>query len=197
MIITKLECLAKNKYKVYLNGAFAFVLYGRELDLYQLEEGSELEDPIYRKIFEEVLWKRAQKKTLDSLGRRDKTEYELRASLKRDLFPEEIINRTIEYLKNHRYLDDLRYAKNYVSFKKNSKSKMQIKSELLAKGVEKDYIVQVFMEWEDDSAAIEKAIRSKTANVELLTFPEKQKIAGYLYRKGFQMEEIQDHLNLF
>ncbi len=38
MTVTKIEPVTKSKYKIYLDGQFAFVLYKGELSRYQIEE---------------------------------------------------------------------------------------------------------------------------------------------------------------
>ena len=42
MIVTKTEAVTKTRYKVYIDGQFAFVLYKGELSRYQIREGKEI-----------------------------------------------------------------------------------------------------------------------------------------------------------
>ena len=46
MIVTRTESLTKTKYKVDLDGQFAFVLYKGELSRYGVKEGAELTEEI-------------------------------------------------------------------------------------------------------------------------------------------------------
>ena len=43
MTVTKIEPVTKSKYKIYLDGQFAFVLYKGELSRYHIEEEGSLE----------------------------------------------------------------------------------------------------------------------------------------------------------
>ena len=45
--VTKIEPLSKTRYKVYLDGQFAFTLYKGELSRYHIAEESVIEDDIY------------------------------------------------------------------------------------------------------------------------------------------------------
>ena len=47
MTVTKIEPLSKTRYKVYLDGQFAFTLYKGELSRYHIAEESVIEDDIY------------------------------------------------------------------------------------------------------------------------------------------------------
>ena len=42
MIVTKTEACTKTKYKVYLDGAFAFVLYKGEMSRFGITEGKDI-----------------------------------------------------------------------------------------------------------------------------------------------------------
>ena len=41
MTVTKTEAVTKTRYKVYIDGQFAFVLYKGELSRYHVKEGAE------------------------------------------------------------------------------------------------------------------------------------------------------------
>ena len=50
MTVTKIEPVTKTRYKVYVDGQFAFVLYKGELSRYHIAEDSELEEEIYQNL---------------------------------------------------------------------------------------------------------------------------------------------------
>lgn len=191
MRITKLEPGYQNKIKVYLDEEYGFLLYTGDIRRYKLEEDMELSQDCYERIIEETVYRRARQKALAILKRMDRTEAELRMKLKQAEYTEEIVERTISYVNGFHYLDDIRYAKNFFQFKKNSKSSRLIKMELLQKGIARETI-DAIMEEEpsNDEYAIQKAINKKVRGQEVFSAEEKRKLAAYLYRKGYSQELI-------
>lgn len=59
MTVTKIEPLSKTRYKVYLDGQFAFTLYKGELSRYHIAEESVIEDDIYDSL-QQIITKRAK-----------------------------------------------------------------------------------------------------------------------------------------
>ena len=91
MIVTDITELTKAKTRVYLDGEFAFVLYKGELRLYNIKKEQELSEETYTEIVCEVLPKRAKKRCLLLLQKKDYTEEELRRKLRDNEYPSEII----------------------------------------------------------------------------------------------------------
>ena len=196
MIISKLEEIDKGKIKVYIDNEFRFCLYQKDLKVYRLKENDMISDTIYQDIYTNVVLRRAKQKALAILKYMDRTEQELILKLKQAEYTESIISEIITYIKKYHYIDDLRYAINYVRSKKNTKSKRQIYGELIQKGVEKENIEEAFgEEYEDEDTALQKAIKKKTHDINNLTEEEKVKLVSSLYRKGFQLDSIKKYLN--
>jgi len=61
MVVTRVEAVTKTKYKVYVDGQFAFILYKGELSRFHIAEDQELSQESYEKIRTEVILKRAKK----------------------------------------------------------------------------------------------------------------------------------------
>ena len=55
MVVTKIELLTKTKYKIDIDGQFAFVLYKGELSRYGIAEDQEIAEETIGKIETEVL----------------------------------------------------------------------------------------------------------------------------------------------
>ena len=126
----------------------------------------------------------------------DRTEQELILKLKQADYTDNIISDVITYIKKYHYIDDLRYAINYIRSKKDTKSKRQIYGELIQKGVTKENIEQAFCEeYEDEDTALQKAIKKKTNDINNLPEEEKVKLISSLYRKGFQLDSIKKYIN--
>jgi regulatory protein len=94
------------------------------------------------------------------------------------------------------YIDDVRYAATYLGCKSATKSKKQIRNELMLKGISSEDIETAFgtcMEENrltDEAELIEKLIKKKKFDKANATYEEKQKIIGFLYRKGFALDII-------
>lgn len=194
----------KSAYKVYIDDDYAFLLYSQDIKTYQLEAGAEITSLLYDKIIKETVLRRAKQKALAILKHMDRTEKELYTKLKAAYYTDEIIESAMKYLKDYNYIDDERYALNYIRTRKNITSKLVIQYKLSQKGINKD-ISEKIMDMEYDSAeedsdpeiiAINKAIRKKCKDTDSLTWEEKQKLMASLYRKGFDMGKINQCLHV-
>lgn len=178
----------------------SIVLYKKELKLLDLYEGGEFTALKYQQIRNEILLKRARKRGMHLLEKMDRTEEELRKKLRQGYYTEDIIDEVTEYLKNYHYIDDLRYAGNFIRYQSDKKSLLQMKAELLRKGVSKDIIEEALeAEYRTDSTykLIERWLQKKHYCRETADNGEKQKIYRFLLRKGFYQEDILyvlDHL---
>ncbi len=195
MEVTKLEKIDTKKTKVYLDGEYAFILYPQDLRKYKIVENAELSEEKYNEIMTETVIRRAKQKAMALLKRSDRTEKELRLKLKQNEYPEEAIEEAVAYVMKYGYVDDERYLENYVFYKKGSKSKRIMELELQQKGLSKEQIrEQMEKEEVNDEEAIQKAIRKKIGTKTELSYEETQKVAAYLYRKGFKEEDIRKYL---
>jgi regulatory protein len=204
MIITKLEKAEKSKVRIYIDEEFAFKLTEKELEKLPLEEGQSILPEQFEKLIEVLIYPKAIEKALFILKFMDRCEQELRTKLSREEYPDDIIDRVIEYVKHYGYLNDERFASAFVKSRKNRKSKMMIRNELQQKGISKDIIHIVFeVEYEAEDMedaemiAIRKAIAKKTRDPKGLSVEEKQKLIASLYRKGFDIIKIKQNIETF
>lgn len=196
MIITKFEELGKGKVKVYIDEEFHFILYHKDISIHHLNENDFISDVVYNDIEVNTVLRRAKQKALAILKFMNRTEYELVNKLKQADYTDKIIDSVINYVKAYHYIDDIGYAHDYVRCKKDTKSKRQLQMELMQKGIEKDKIEQAILEeYDNETLAIKKAIEKKCKNLDNLTPEDKMKISAYLYRKGYQLDLIKQHLN--
>lgn len=185
-----------DKIKVYIDGDYTFPLYQSDIRSLDLEEGMELSEEIIERLLESIIFPRAKQKAMDLLKFQDRTEHELRIKLKDQLYPQDIINRTIEYVLSYGYLDDARYASFYIKLRKERKSRKIINYELIKKGIDRDLLERIFIEEyqsnEEDPelTAIKKIVFKFTQNPKELNWEEKQKIIAKLCRKGFDLTII-------
>lgn len=195
MQITRLEIVGK-KCRVYLNDEPAFLLYRSEAARYHLQEDQELDEETEAEIYSAVLAKRAKLRCLNLLKLADKTEYQLRRKLEQGEYPEQVIEEAIAYVKGYHYVDDLRYAKNYIESKKESRSSRQLEYDLLSRGVPRELVRQALEETEpaDAAAQILRWAEKKHFDPETADRMETQKFYQFLQRKGFLFIDIKKAL---
>ena len=164
MIITQISEASKSRCRIYIDGQFAFALYKGELRKFHLKEGQEFPPDHYREITEEVLPKRAKLRCMNLLQSRDYTRKQLEDKLLQGEYPQECIEAAIAYVESYGYLDDLRYAKDFIEYHIDSRSRGRMEMDLMRKGIGRDLIRQAFEELdelgvEQDEAAMGKAIQ--------------------------------------
>ncbi len=150
MLITQVKPLDKQKSKVIIDYDISFVLYNRELRLYKITEGNEIEEDVYFQIISNVLPKRCLKRAGFILEKSDKTSKELRDKLVLAGYPEDIVEATIDKLISYGYIDDERYTKNYIRYHIKNKNFNKIKTYLMGKGINNQMIQDSFEEIEKE-----------------------------------------------
>lgn len=193
MTVTRLEPVTKTKYKVYLDGQFAFILYKGELSRYHIAVDGKLDEEAYQSIRTEVVLKRAKLRAMHLLSDMGRTESQLRAKLEQGGYVSDIVEAAIAYVKSFGYVNDMEYARSFIESRKDKKSRKEIYAALCQKGITKEEIEKAFEECyeiDDSKAAIEAIIRKKKFDPETADYTERQKIAGYLMRKGFRYEDV-------
>ncbi|MGC6176776.1 regulatory protein RecX [Lacrimispora sp. 38-1] len=191
MTVTEIVPVDKCRSKVILDDDFTLVLYRGELKRYSIEEGNEISGDVYQEIVKEILCKRARERVLFLLKSSDKTEQELRRKLKEGYYPQEAIDYAMDFLTEHRFINDQEYARRYVEYNSRRKSERQIKYELQRKGLDKEIIGDTLKEQPVDEAAIVREyIRKKRLFPEQMDVREKSKVMASLGRKGFSYEAV-------
>lgn len=192
MKVTRVESVTKTKYKVFLDEQFAFELYKGELSRYQIAEGAQISETIYEMIRQEVILKRVKLRALHLLNVSDRTEADLRNKLRQSRYPEDLIEEAVAYVKRFGYINDERYVQMYVLNRKEKKSRREIYAALLQKGIPGEQIDAAFEACYDQEDALEAicTLLSKKGYRPDMDENQKQKLYGYLARKGFGYEEI-------
>lgn len=196
MLVTQISEISKARYRVYLDGQFAFVLYKGELSRFHIKVDQECSEEIYQQIMTQILPKRAKLRSMNLLQSRDYTRRQLEDKLKQGEYPPECVEEAIAYVESYGYIDDYRYAKDFIEYHLQTKSRKRIETDLTRKGIGKDIIEKAFDELEDlgveqDELSLARTLLNKKkycANT--ATKQEQQKMYGFLYRKGFQSDTI-------
>jgi regulatory protein len=131
---------------------------------------------------------------------RPRSEYELHQRLKRKGYPEPVIKEALPFLKEKGLIDDLEFARIWVSSRiKKPLGIRRIKQELKLKGVEEDLIEQA-IESLGDKYSEEETIKEllcsrwkKLKHVE--PHKAKRRLFLYLLRRGFSSDMIQEAIS--
>lgn len=194
MTVTQIEPVfgTKSKYRVYLDGQFAFVLYKGELSRYHIREDQAVGEKEYAEIMG-LLVKRVRLRAMKLLEMSDRSEEALRKKLADSGYTEELVENAVSYVKSFGYIDDRRLAENLVDSRKGQKSRAELKAFLMSKGLSKDQTEEALEKSyssEDAREAIRRLADKKHFNPDTATTQEKQRICAYLARKGFRYEDI-------
>lgn len=193
MTVTKIEAVTKTRYRVYIDGQFAFILYKGELSRYHITEDGDIPREVFDKIKKEVILKRARLKAMHLLNDMDRTEAQLRTKLKQGGYTEDIIEEAVNYVSSFGYINDEAYVRRFIESRKDKKSKKEIYAALCQKGIEKKQIEAAMEECygsEDSREAISRLLIKKKYSPDTATAGEKRQILGYLMRKGFSYDDI-------
>ena len=201
MIVTQITELSKSRCKVYIEQEFAFVLYKGELRLYHVAEGKEIAENDYKEIMNVVLPKRAKLRAMNLLQKKAYTEKQLQDKLKEGWYPQVIIDEAITYVKSFHYVDDLRYATDYITCYEGRKSLKKIEQELIQKGIAKGVLQEAIRNWEEnggeqDEMVMIQALLEKKHYSSECDMKEKRRVYAFLLRKGYSPERIQEAIRV-
>ena len=137
----------------------------------------------------------ARKKALHLLEHMDRTEKGLMDRLLRAGFSEELSEDAVSYVKDYGYINDRRYALNYIMYRIHDKSRQKIFQELSGKGIDRQTIQDAWEEAEeletpDERALLCQMIEKKYEPGAELDEREMRRLYGYLARRGFRSGDI-------
>lgn len=139
--------------------------------------------------------KDATRKAMRLLEHMDRTEKGLRDKLWQSGFSPDAVDAALAYVQSYGYIDDSRYARTYIAYRMDSKSRQKIIQELIGKGVDKETAVAA---WEEEAALnspdertlLVRTVEKKYAPGTELDEKEMRRLYGYLVRRGFQFSDI-------
>lgn len=190
--ITEFLPLEKGKVKITFDNGMQAVFYRRELHKFGIKEQEIVTEDVFQKLIEDILMPRVRKRALYLLERKDWTEKQLYDKLKQNEYPEICIEAAMDFVKQYHYVDDVRYALNYVRCHQGKKSRQKLKLDLLKRGVEKDVIENALDEEyvSDDREKILELLEKRHYTFENADSREQRKQYQFLLRKGFQSSDI-------
>ena len=137
----------------------------------------------------------ARRKALRLLEHMDRTERGLTDRLRQAGFSEKAAEDAVSYVREFGYINDERYAFNYIMYRIHDKSRQKIFQELQQKGVDRQTIQSAWEEAEeletpDERALLCQMIEKKYEPGAELDEREMRRLYGYLARRGFRSGDI-------
>jgi len=128
---------------------------------------------------------------------RNRSRQEIRDRLKKKCFPEEVIIQTIDFLEQLKYLDDSEFALSWSQARLAKPLGLRrIFFELGQKGIDKQIIdktLQKLKQGYHESEIVEKIVKEKIKRMKSLDeYKAKNRIYGYLIRRGFNPDTIKE-----
>ncbi len=197
VFINSIEPIEKKKARICFDNGIICQLYRGEVRSLHLEEGTYISEEVYRYIMTEILTKRATKRAMYLLEQMDRTEEQLRKKLLFHEYPVDCIDEAIVYVKKYHYLDDYRYACNFIRYAQEKNSRQQIVQKLMQKGVQRNQI-ELAIETEYQSDDIEKIkvlLEKRKYNSASGNQKEFQRTYQFLLRRGYKSCDILKAMN--
>lgn len=190
--ICEIKPLEKGKSALILDNGEELILYRSELRALSLSGQMELPEELYRKIMDEIIGLRAKKRAMHLLERMDRTEKQLYDKLLQSGYPQECIDNAILYVKKYHYIDDRRYASNYIRCYQDRKSRLRMQQDLLRKGVSRALIEEVLEEefQADERIQIRSLLEKRGFDTTECDEKERQRCYQFLMRRGFKSSDI-------
>ena len=208
MVITKIEYQKKDpeRVNIYVDGEFFCGISLNVLAQENLYEGLTVDEQTLDRILKEDLESRFMNRAVEYLSHTIKTEFQVRQYLKNLKFKKKgiwfnediqldwdlLFEQIIDSLKKYKYIDDEEFAHAFVQSRLNVKprGKSVLISELLSKGVSKEIAQRVCdEEITDELEVLRNAFRKRFKDEKFNI--QNQKMVGYLLRKGFSWDLIE------
>lgn len=191
--ITALEPQKRNprRVNVYLDGEFAFGLAA--IVAAWLKVGQELDEEKLARLQNEDAGEVAYQKALHFLGYRPRSSAEVRQNLDRRGMAGELIDATVARLQENGLLDDAQFARQWVENRDEFRPRSQaaLRLELRRKGLDDEVIQAALETGVDEDALARQAARKQAHRYAGLEWQEfRQKLSGFLARRGFSYEVI-------
>lgn len=193
-IITGVEAQAKTRrhlgerVNVFIQGKFSFAIDASLAARRGLQAGRRLDNEELASLLQEDGDAKAYARALHFLGYRIRSAQEIRVRLKRDEWPEEVIERVIERLQEEKLVNDAQFAAAWVENRTLSRPRggRMLKQELRQKGVGREEIEAALPDSDMEIENAIEALRPKLRLWEKLETRERErKIIEWLQRRGF------------
>lgn len=201
-IITKIELQKRNKDRVnvYINEEFAFACSAELIYTYSLSKDKNIDMDYLKEIIDKDNYIKCKSYALKVMERTYKTEKQIFDKLSQKEYEEKVISKTIDFLKEYKFIDDEKYTEAYIKDKLKSQGKNRIKYALLNKGIS-DELIKEKLSYLDKEDEENTAVKLAEKKYKLLIKNESdirkiyKKLGDYLVRSGYNLDIVQNTLN--
>jgi regulatory protein len=190
--ITAIEAQKRspNRVNIYLDGEYAFGL--AQIVAAWMRVGQELDEEKIKRLQTEDARERAIQQALLFLSYRARSESEIRQNLRKHEIPEEVIEQTLERLRQDGLANDGQFARAWVENRSafRPRSRRMLAMELRQKGLDDEAVTSAIEEVDDEALAFETA-QKRAARLKGLEWIEfRKKLSEFLARRGFSYSVI-------
>lgn len=199
--VIDIKDIDKKRRKIIFDDKLYIALYIGDIRRLSISIGIIIDEKLDSSITE-LLYKRAKERCFYILKDSDKTRKQLEDKLKQSFYPVYIVDKVLSMLEEYGYVDDVRYAKNYIETRCRTKSIKQIKQELANKGIAFD-IVKAVLEDEGEQEdrgqqeAIKKLLLKKRYDGSNRDYEYRSRYIRYLLSKGFEYGMITEVMETY
>jgi len=167
---------------------------------YSLKVGTTLNEDLLLKLRDHDTFSKAKNMAFRYLSYRDRSIKEMKDYLLKKEYGPDIIELTISYLIDKEFLDDHRFAVNFIEGKSrnNGYGPRKIKYDLMNKGISKDIIATCLQDYDEDLDEIIELVNKKYSRLKEADYNKQYNtIGGFLSRKGHSYDVIKKVLDAF
>jgi regulatory protein len=181
---------APDRVNIHLDGEYVFGL--AQIVAAWLKVGQELSEERIASLQAEDARERAYQQALLFLGYRTRSESEIRRNLRKHDLPEEVIEQTLERLRENRLADDNQFARAWVENRNTfrPRSRRALAVELRQKGLSDEVVGSALAAVDDEALAYEAGLKRihRLGHLEWNEF--RRKLSEFLARRGFSYSVI-------
>lgn len=179
-----------NRVNIYIDGEYAFSL--ARIVAAWLKTGQELDDEKINRLQSEDARERAVQQALLFLSYRSRSEAEIRQNLRKHEIPDEIIEHTLQRLRQEGLANDDQFAQAWVENRSTfrPRSRRMMAMELRQKGVTDESVSTALEAVDDEELAYEAAQKKVNRLKDLEWMDFRKKLSEFLARRGFSYSVI-------
>ena len=190
----------KARASIFLDEEFAFGVCDQTIEEFRLRKGDYIDRELFEKITDFDLFVEAKRIALAFLNYRARSQKEIKERLEKEDIPESVILRVLDFLAEHKLIDDEAWSKAFVNDTLTRKlvSSRQLAFGLKQKGVPKEVVEATISDLNasesDESRAMSAAEKRwpRILKTERDPRKQKQKLYTFLAGRGFSFETINE-----
>ena len=203
MKITKIEVQKKNndRVNIFIDDAFAFSCSTELVYYHSLKNGKVIELSQLQKLVDEDNYIKCKSYALKYIEKAYKTEKQIADKLIEKDYPEEVVRKTIDFLKEYKFIDDDNFLQTYIIDNESKFGKKKIKYNLLRKGINEAVVANALEKI--TSASEEESCQRIAAkkydsirNSDASYMKVYKKLGDFLMRNGYSSVIVSDTLKL-